>query len=102
MDNCLTCLYEPDWSEPSGGGKYPRQFGKCKYEVEWPTMPWVYYIGSRTLVRYSDDSGLPSAAICEAWKRKDGGSEEEKAKSRKAKIIKEEEDRIANTLNDYE
>ena len=67
MQSCLTCKYEPDWSEPTGG-EFSRQHGKCKYKMKWPAMPWVYYINIRSLVRYSDNSGLPTS--CETWAEK--------------------------------
>ena len=65
---CLTCKYEPDWSEPSGG-EYSRRSGECKYKVKWPKRPsWVYAIKEMPLIRYSDNSGLPSA--CATWEPK--------------------------------
>jgi hypothetical protein len=77
MAICLTCKYEPDWSEPSGGNKYSRRHGKCKYEMDWPPMPYVYLVQTRPLLRYSDDSGLPTA--CPTWTKKDqeGGGDED-------------------------
>ena len=60
MSKCLTCKYQPDWEKPVGV-EYKRQHGKCKYKVEWPLIPYVYVITTRSLVRYDDDSGLPSA-----------------------------------------
>ena len=66
MGKCLTCKYEPDWSEPTG--EYQRRVGKCKYKVDWPKMPWVYLIQTRVLERFSDDSGMPGA--CKVWEPK--------------------------------
>lgn len=68
MSLCLSCEYEPDWSEPVGV-EYKRQSGKCKYIVNWPSIPWVYLITTRPLIRYSDDSGLPTA--CKTYKPKE-------------------------------
>jgi len=67
MSKCLTCKHEPDWSK-STGGEYPRQHGKCKYVVQWPKMPYVYSLQAKTLVRYSDGSGLPTS--CQTWEKR--------------------------------
>jgi len=65
---CLTCKYEPEWSEPSGR-EYQIRRGKCKYPMQWPKMPYVYFVQTRPLNRYSDDSGIPTSCAC--WEPKD-------------------------------
>ena len=66
---CLSCKYEPDWNEPSRSKSYPIRTGKCKYKMNWPQIPWVYVIQKRPLIRYDDDSGLPT--VCETWHKKE-------------------------------
>ena len=69
MSKCLTCKYEPDWSKPFDKNEYQRRYGKCKYKMEWPKMPWICLIQTRPLIRYLDNSGLPST--CPTWEEKD-------------------------------
>jgi len=69
VKNCLTCKFEPDWSEPRGSISYPLRSGDCKYEFEWPPIPWIYLIQKRPLIRYEDDSGLPTS--CNTWCKKE-------------------------------
>ena len=66
---CLECKYEPDWSEPSGHRDYSCRTGKCKFKMEWPPYPWVYLIQTRPLIRYSDDSGLPTS--CKTFEKRE-------------------------------
>ena len=67
--SCLTCKWEPDWSEPYGG-EFSRRHGACRYPMVFPKMPYVYHVAKSPLIRYSDDSGLPDE--CETWEPKGG------------------------------
>lgn len=65
--NCLTCKYEPAWSEWSGG-EYSRCYGECRYVIKLPVLPSFYRCYGRDVVRYNDDSGIETH--CKAWKKK--------------------------------
>ena len=70
--NCLTCKYEPDWSEWSGG-EYSRQYGSCKWNGELKdrlkeSLPETYTITIKNITRYSDDSGTMNR--CPLWEAK--------------------------------
>ena len=70
--NCLTCKYEPDWSEWSQG-EYPRQSGACKRD-KWAKeliakLPETYQVTVKHITRFSDDSGVMNR--CPAWESKD-------------------------------
>ena len=70
--NCLSCKYEPDWSEWTTG-EYSRQSGACK-KTEWANdlikrLPATYQVTVKHVTRYSDDSGVMNR--CPAWEPKD-------------------------------
>ncbi len=67
--NCLTCEFEPDWSEWIDAG-YKRCHGKCKWEDDGliPDLPQVYILNERHVTRYGDDSGICHS--CKTWKPK--------------------------------
>ena len=68
MKNCLTCKYEPDWSDWIGVD-YKRRIGACKYPILIPKLPSVYVITRRKVIRYSDNSGIET--MCKVWEPKD-------------------------------
>ena len=67
MKDCLDCKYEPDWSEWSGG-EYSICYGRCKWDKEIPVLPKIYSLTKKSIIRYSDDSGVVTR--CKAWKPK--------------------------------
>ena len=69
MKKCLTCKYEPDWSERSGG-EYPRRSGKCKFTPAWVLLPATMKIHESVITRYDDDSGIPTK--CPAYEALQG------------------------------
>lgn len=64
---CLNCKFEPDWSKPSGL-EYPVRVGKCKWSGDIPVLPAVYSLIKKSVLRYSDDSGVMER--CAAWTKK--------------------------------
>ena len=72
---CLSCEYEPEWSAVAGKGEDARRYGSCRYPLAAPKMPAVYSIMSKSIIRYSDDSGMPG--LCPTWeaKQKRGGND---------------------------
>ena len=68
---CLTCKYEPVWSEWKGEGDYKRCVGDCRFSVfSIPVLPAVYRVEKKSIVRYLDDSGIPAA--CATYVPKEG------------------------------
>ena len=67
MNNCLTCEYEPEWSEWTKG-EYSRCSGKCQWPGGIPDMPKTYILQIKAIVRYTDDSGIEHN--CKTWKAK--------------------------------
>jgi len=67
-NNCLMCKWEPNWSGWTCG-EYKRCSGKCRYPVKHQTLPATYKIFNDTIVRYTDDSGIPSD--CRTWEEKE-------------------------------
>lgn len=66
--NCLTCKYEPEWSEWSGG-EYSTCSGPCRWAGELPKLPSVMQVtGPTHVIRYSDDSGIHRH--CATWEKK--------------------------------
>jgi len=64
MNNCLNCKYEPLWHDPVGK-EHPRQSGECRWDGVIPAMPKIYRIEKGIIVKYSDNSGVPSN--CKTW-----------------------------------
>ena len=72
MKTCLNCKYEPNWSAWTGG-KYSRQHGECKWDVkQLPKLPAIMYVQGKSVVRYSDNSGIPTG--CDTWEPKEKGA----------------------------
>ena len=70
-ENCLTCKYEPEWSEWVGSEIYKRKIGKCKKRLALPkNAPPVYTLTENVITRYSDDSGIYSSSSCKSWEPK--------------------------------
>lgn len=68
---CLSCIYEPKWTEPTGK-EYPRRSGECRFQIAAVVLPACATLAIKPLVRYSDDSGLPTK--CPAYiKKTDAG-----------------------------
>lgn len=72
MSKCLTCKYEPDWSEWSDEGEYKRKTGRCRcaYKIKLPkATPRVCTLRVVSLTVFADGSGLPKS--CDAYEPKD-------------------------------
>lgn len=69
-NKCLSCKWEPDWG-PVIGIQWARRIGSCKHPIieEAPsTLPAAFKYHVESIVRYADDSGMPSN--CNAWEAK--------------------------------
>lgn len=73
MNNCLTCRYEPDWSEEFGKD-YPRRTGSCKWDLHHiiPLLPKIYTIHKTVITKHADNSGVMTN--CPTYKSKDNSS----------------------------
>jgi hypothetical protein len=65
---CLSCKYEPDWSEYSDGLVYSKCSGRCKYVINMPPMPAVFSLRMYSIERFRDNSGIPTR--CNTWEPK--------------------------------
>jgi hypothetical protein len=67
--NCLTCKHEPEWGEWSQG-EYPRVAAKCRHPLigQKLKVPAVFNYHSKSIIRYSDDSGIHHN--CQTWEPK--------------------------------
>lgn len=75
--NCLTCKWEPEWSEWIGK-EIRRCFGKCRYPLKSQLYPQSYTVVNRVIERCSDDSGVCGACITWDAKSKKAVLEDEK------------------------